>query len=195
MYGPGKTYAFVPLAVIAGFGVPLPFWLLHRHYPKLRLNLIITPMLCYTLGYEAAGINSGSSFSLLKPSNSRLMITITLHRSLCCLPHRYNLSVLPFVPHPISRFLLSSAKRCVITHRLRFLADPQSESTARLGSESGSHSCCYLFRLHQTFGPFPSNVRIADTFAVLRYNYIMSAALDTGTGRSVLFIALVSDSS
>nr|AOR51668.1 oligopepetide transporter OPT/MTD1 [Phaffia rhodozyma] len=58
MYSPGSTYDMIPLSVLVGFGVPIIPWIIHRYYPKLRMDLFITPLFCYTLGYLAAGINS-----------------------------------------------------------------------------------------------------------------------------------------
>lgn len=65
MYAPGKTYAFIPLSIVVGLAVPVPFWLVHRSFPRLRLNLLITPLICYTLGYLASGINSTSFMAVI----------------------------------------------------------------------------------------------------------------------------------
>ncbi|KAJ7743223.1 peptide transporter MTD1 [Mycena maculata] len=58
MYAPGTTYAILPWMVLIGLAVPVPFWLVHKFFPKLRLNLVLTPLLCYTLGELNSGINS-----------------------------------------------------------------------------------------------------------------------------------------
>jgi len=65
MYASGKTYAFIPLSIVVGLAVPIPFWLLHRSFPKFRINLLVTPLVCYTLGYLASGINSTSFMAVL----------------------------------------------------------------------------------------------------------------------------------
>ncbi|RDB18213.1 Oligopeptide transporter 9 [Hypsizygus marmoreus] len=58
LYAPGGRYAIVPFSILVGLAVPLPFWLLHRYYPKLGANKVVTPILCWTLGYLSVGINS-----------------------------------------------------------------------------------------------------------------------------------------
>ncbi|KAL0953014.1 hypothetical protein HGRIS_007218 [Hohenbuehelia grisea] len=58
LYAPGGRYWLVPFAVLIGLAVPLPFWLVHRFYPKLGANKVVTPILCWTLGYLSVGINS-----------------------------------------------------------------------------------------------------------------------------------------
>ncbi|SCV69386.1 BQ2448_2406 [Microbotryum intermedium] len=67
MYGPHNKYFLIPLAVrnlflrrstVLGLFVPLPFWLAHRFWPKRRFNEVVTPMLCWSLGYLSVGIKS-----------------------------------------------------------------------------------------------------------------------------------------
>ncbi|KAG6813540.1 hypothetical protein H0H93_013345 [Arthromyces matolae] len=58
LYAPGGRYAIVPFSILIGLGVPVPFWLLHRFFPKLGANKVVTPVLCWTLGYLSVGINS-----------------------------------------------------------------------------------------------------------------------------------------
>ncbi|GAA5859277.1 hypothetical protein JCM8547_008949 [Rhodosporidiobolus lusitaniae] len=58
MFSPGSTYEMIPMAVLVGLLVPIPFYLLHLKFPKLRLNLMITPLVCYGIGFLNAGINS-----------------------------------------------------------------------------------------------------------------------------------------
>ncbi|KAG6915154.1 hypothetical protein DXG01_012971 [Tephrocybe rancida] len=58
LYAPGGRYAIVPFSVLIGLAVPLPFWLIHRYFPKLGANKVVTPVLCWTLGYLSVGINS-----------------------------------------------------------------------------------------------------------------------------------------
>ncbi|GAA5912995.1 hypothetical protein JCM6882_008892 [Rhodosporidiobolus microsporus] len=65
MYSPSSTYAIIPFAVLIGFAVPVPFYILHRLYPKLRANLVITPLICYGLGYLNAGINSQNFMAII----------------------------------------------------------------------------------------------------------------------------------
>ncbi|CAA7268243.1 unnamed protein product [Cyclocybe aegerita] len=58
LYATGTRYGFVPYMLIAGLGFPIPFWLLHRMYPKVGFNLVFTPILVAELGYLSVGINS-----------------------------------------------------------------------------------------------------------------------------------------
>ncbi|KAJ7599039.1 peptide transporter MTD1 [Mycena floridula] len=58
LYTPSGRYGIVPLSILIGLAVPVPFWLLHRYYPKLGANHVVTPILCWTLGYLSVGINS-----------------------------------------------------------------------------------------------------------------------------------------
>ncbi|KIK05428.1 hypothetical protein K443DRAFT_641227 [Laccaria amethystina LaAM-08-1] len=58
LYATGTRYGFVPYMLIAGLGFPIPFWLLHRKYPKFGFNYVFTPILVAELGVFSAGINS-----------------------------------------------------------------------------------------------------------------------------------------
>lgn len=58
MFSIGRTYTWVVLALPLGFFVPLPFYLLHRRFPKAGFDYIVTPLICWYLGYLSVGINS-----------------------------------------------------------------------------------------------------------------------------------------
>ncbi|PFH46431.1 hypothetical protein AMATHDRAFT_77677 [Amanita thiersii Skay4041] len=58
LYAPGTRYGFVPYMLIAGLGFPVPFWLLHKKYPKVGFNHVFTPILVAELGILSVGINS-----------------------------------------------------------------------------------------------------------------------------------------
>ncbi|KAL0080365.1 OPT family small oligopeptide transporter [Phycomyces blakesleeanus] len=45
MFGPGTTYNFFLWAFIVGFALPVPFWILHKFYPKVGFNYVNTPMI------------------------------------------------------------------------------------------------------------------------------------------------------
>lgn len=51
-------FQIVPLCILIGLAIPLPFWYLHQHYPKARLDGFITPMVCTQIGYFSTGISS-----------------------------------------------------------------------------------------------------------------------------------------
>ena len=45
LYATGTRYGFVPYMLIAGIGFPIPFYLLHKKYPKFGFNHVFTPVL------------------------------------------------------------------------------------------------------------------------------------------------------
>jgi len=36
----------VPFSILIGLAVPIPFWIIHRIYPKSKANFVVTPILC-----------------------------------------------------------------------------------------------------------------------------------------------------
>ncbi|KAJ7212374.1 peptide transporter MTD1 [Mycena rebaudengoi] len=58
LYSPSGRYAIVPFSILIGLIVPVPFWLVHLKFPKLGANHVVTPILCWTLGYLSVGINT-----------------------------------------------------------------------------------------------------------------------------------------
>ncbi|KAK0433031.1 OPT oligopeptide transporter [Armillaria borealis] len=58
LYATGTRYGFVPYVLLAGLGFPIPFWLLHKKYPKFGFDKVFTPILVAELGYLSVGINS-----------------------------------------------------------------------------------------------------------------------------------------
>lgn len=58
LFAIGKRYEWVPLSYIVGLFVPVPFWLIHRYFPKLRADYLYTPVICYFIGWLIVGINS-----------------------------------------------------------------------------------------------------------------------------------------
>ncbi|EIM81122.1 OPT oligopeptide transporter [Stereum hirsutum FP-91666 SS1] len=54
----GKRYQWVAWAYLLGLFVPVPFWAAHRWWPKLRLDYLYTPIICYYMGWLCVGINS-----------------------------------------------------------------------------------------------------------------------------------------
>ncbi|KIM40535.1 hypothetical protein M413DRAFT_72764 [Hebeloma cylindrosporum] len=58
LFAIGKRYQFVAWAYLIGFFVPVPFWILHRLWPKLRADYLYTPIVCYYIGWLCVGINS-----------------------------------------------------------------------------------------------------------------------------------------
>ncbi|KAJ7107983.1 peptide transporter MTD1 [Mycena crocata] len=58
LYAPGSRYGIIPFSILIGLIVPVPFWIAHRYFPKLGANHVMTPVLCWTLGYLSVGINT-----------------------------------------------------------------------------------------------------------------------------------------
>lgn len=60
LFSIGSRYHWVPLSYVIGLFVPIPFWLVHRYWPKLRSDFIYTPLICGFIGTLAAGINASA---------------------------------------------------------------------------------------------------------------------------------------
>ncbi|KDE09750.1 hypothetical protein MVLG_00150 [Microbotryum lychnidis-dioicae p1A1 Lamole] len=58
MWGPHSKYFIVPLGLVIGLFIPIPVWLGHKCFPKLQLDQVVTPIICFSLGYLSVGINS-----------------------------------------------------------------------------------------------------------------------------------------
>jgi hypothetical protein len=58
MFSIGRTYQWVVLALPVGFLIPLPTYFLHRRFPKAGFQNLVTPVICWYLGYLSVGINS-----------------------------------------------------------------------------------------------------------------------------------------
>ncbi|KAJ7574141.1 OPT oligopeptide transporter [Mycena floridula] len=65
LYATGTRYGFVPYMLLAGLGFPIPFWLLHKRYPKFGWDKVFTPVLVAELGFFSVGINSSTFMSFL----------------------------------------------------------------------------------------------------------------------------------
>ncbi|PPQ75658.1 hypothetical protein CVT24_010578 [Panaeolus cyanescens] len=66
IYAPGGRYAIVPFGILIGLAVPIPFWLIHKRWPKINADKVVTPILCWTLGYLNVGINSSVFTTFMK---------------------------------------------------------------------------------------------------------------------------------
>ena len=75
LFSAGARYQWVPWAYVVGLVVPVPFWLVHRYWPKLRADYLYTPVIwwlyttichwsvpwviySYYIGWLCVGINS-----------------------------------------------------------------------------------------------------------------------------------------
>lgn len=64
LFASGKRYQWVSWGYLLGLFIPIPFWLIHKFYPKLRADYLYTPIITYYMGCLCVGINSfvGSYF-------------------------------------------------------------------------------------------------------------------------------------
>ncbi|KAG2111688.1 OPT oligopeptide transporter protein-domain-containing protein [Suillus discolor] len=58
LFSSGQRYQWVPLSYIIGLVAPLPFWIVHRYWPRLRTDYYYTPIICAYIGWLCVGINS-----------------------------------------------------------------------------------------------------------------------------------------
>jgi len=58
LFAAGKIYQWTPWAYVVGLAVPLPFWIIHKFWPKLRADYLYTPVIVYYIGWLCVGINS-----------------------------------------------------------------------------------------------------------------------------------------
>jgi len=58
IFSAGGEYQMVPIGLAIGLFVPLPFWIGHKFWPKLKLNIYNTSIICTWLGWLSVGINS-----------------------------------------------------------------------------------------------------------------------------------------
>jgi hypothetical protein len=47
LFSAGQRYQWVPWAYVIGLFVPIPFWVIHRYWPKLRADYLYTPVIVY----------------------------------------------------------------------------------------------------------------------------------------------------
>ncbi|KAH9083789.1 OPT oligopeptide transporter protein-domain-containing protein [Lactarius deliciosus] len=58
LFAHGKRYQWVAWGYVLGLFVPVPFWLIHRYFPKVRADYLYTPVIAYYIGWLCVGINS-----------------------------------------------------------------------------------------------------------------------------------------
>jgi hypothetical protein len=51
LFSAGQRYQWVPWAYLLGLIVPVPFWVLHRYWPKLHADYLYTPVIAYVRRY------------------------------------------------------------------------------------------------------------------------------------------------
>ncbi|KDQ54237.1 hypothetical protein JAAARDRAFT_402902 [Jaapia argillacea MUCL 33604] len=65
MFGVGGTYVMVPVSLAIGVVLPLPFYFLHKKYPKAGFDYIITPIITQYSAWLTVGINTSITFSVI----------------------------------------------------------------------------------------------------------------------------------
>jgi uncharacterized membrane protein YvlD (DUF360 family) len=83
------TYLLVPIGLVIGLFAPLPFWVIHKFYPKLRLDSINTSIIATWLGWLSVGINASllldrSLLSRIPPKEARGALCQVQHDCHCC---------------------------------------------------------------------------------------------------------------
>ncbi|EIW74041.1 OPT oligopeptide transporter [Coniophora puteana RWD-64-598 SS2] len=58
LFAVGQRYQWVAWSYVIGLFVPVPFWVAHKLWPRLRSDYLYTPVICYYIGYLCVGINS-----------------------------------------------------------------------------------------------------------------------------------------
>ncbi|KAJ6256139.1 hypothetical protein Dda_8974 [Drechslerella dactyloides] len=89
LFGRGSTYQMIPIGLALGIFAPLPFWIGHKFFPKLRLDYINTFIICTWMGWLSVGINS----SLLPYFFFGFLAQFYLRRYRAVLFAKYNLIV------------------------------------------------------------------------------------------------------
>lgn len=56
LFASGQRYQWVPWSYLLGLFVPVPFWVVHRFWPKLRMDYLYTPVIAYVM--EPNDVNS-----------------------------------------------------------------------------------------------------------------------------------------
>ena len=41
MYGPGRPYFIIPLSIVIGLFVPLPFYFAHKFFPRMHFDAVV----------------------------------------------------------------------------------------------------------------------------------------------------------
>ncbi|SGY39352.1 BQ5605_C003g02205 [Microbotryum silenes-dioicae] len=66
MYSSDRPYFLIPMSIIIGLFVPIPFYFLHKFFPRLHFDKFVTPVWAWCIGNLSVGINSSifTTFSL-----------------------------------------------------------------------------------------------------------------------------------
>jgi len=82
LFSSGQRYQWVPLSYIIGLVAPLPFWIIHRYWPRLRMDYYYTPIIWYALNSSTIYIQTPLFTQLLHWSTlcrNKLFSCVVLH--------------------------------------------------------------------------------------------------------------------
>jgi len=80
MFGAGGTYVSIPLSLAVGLVLPIPFWLLHRKYPKAGWDWVITPIIAQYSAWLTVGVNTGITIRVIIGIYSQYWVRIKYPR-------------------------------------------------------------------------------------------------------------------
>ena len=52
LFSAGMRYQWVPWSYFVGLAAPVPFWVLHRYWPKLGADYLYTPIIWYAFDFH-----------------------------------------------------------------------------------------------------------------------------------------------
>lgn len=67
----------VPMALLIGLALPIPFWIIHQYKPTWKADKVLTPGIVYYIGYTSVGVNSGHFSAMLVGIFSQLFLRRT----------------------------------------------------------------------------------------------------------------------
>lgn len=62
LFSAGQRYQWVPWAYLLGLFVPIPFWVTHRFWPRLRLDYLYTPIIAYVHPLRVTLLNTKNCY-------------------------------------------------------------------------------------------------------------------------------------
>jgi hypothetical protein len=60
LFSVGGRYQWVTISFLVGFVIPLPFYFLHKFFPRWRFDYWNTAIIAYNIGILEIGVNSST---------------------------------------------------------------------------------------------------------------------------------------
>jgi hypothetical protein len=82
LFSSGQRYQWVPLSYLIGLVAPLPFWIVHCYWPRLRMDYYYIPIIWYALNSLMIDIQTPLLTQLLHRSafcRNKLFSCVVLH--------------------------------------------------------------------------------------------------------------------